>query len=441
MNRYTLLPGLLALAVVSPRPARAEPPLTYRQLLDQVAENNPNVRQARARVSAAEGQLSEVWSAWRPTLEAAGQVKYSTQQVELDLGQLISGLATGFGLDPSTLDLPPPTIIEPHWSVAGVAKVRQLLFDPSAWHGPGIARAALKAQGLAAEATTDELLFAAAQLYAGLMAVDALEAAVQRAVASAEARARDAKVRVEAGLATPLDITRAETRKTEAESQLAQLQAQRRSLQADLQALLGSSTPVQVVHEPLPADLGPAGEGPDDRHDVQAREAALAAAEKEATRTHWLWLPSLVFEAQATATNVGGFTGNHVFGSGFVALSLPLYDGGARYAKKDVAEAKVVEAQAALDGARLQAHAVIEKAAAHLESAQAQLTLAEAQLKLADQAVQQVNNLHDSGLATSLDLDDADTQRFGADRQVAERALDVALSRLRLHYARGGKLR
>ena len=50
-------------------------------------------------------------------------------------------------------------------------------------------------------------------------------------------------------------------------------------------------------------------------------------------------------------------------------------------------------------------------------------------------------NLHDSGLATSLDLDDADTQRFGADRQVAERALDVALSRLRLHYARGGKLR
>ena len=53
MNRYTLLPGLLALAVVSPRPARAEPPLTYRQLLDQVAENNPNVRLARARLSAA----------------------------------------------------------------------------------------------------------------------------------------------------------------------------------------------------------------------------------------------------------------------------------------------------------------------------------------------------------------------------------------------------
>jgi outer membrane protein len=441
MNRHAILPGLLVLAVVSPHTARAEPPLTYRALLDQVAERNPNIREARARVAAAEGDLSLVWSAWRPTLEANGQVKYSTQQVELDMGQLLGGLATSFGIDPSTLDLPPPTVIEPHWSVAGVARVRQLIFDPSAWHAPGVARAAVRAQERAADATTDELLFAAAQLYAGLQAVDALEAAARRAVDSADARAKDAKVRVDAGLATPLDITRAETRKTEAESQLAQLVAQRRSLLADLQALLGAESPVAVVHEPMPADLGPAGDGPEGRSDVLARQAALEAAEKEWTRTRWLWLPSLVFEAQATATNVGGFTGNHVFGSGFIALSLPLYDGGARYARKDTAEAKAMAAQAALDGTRGQARALIEKAAAHLEGAQAQLTLAEAQLNLADQAVTQVNSLHDSGLATSLDLDDADTRRFAADRQVAERALDVALSRLRLHYARGGRLR
>lgn len=432
---------LWLLAMAAAPPTEGPPPLTYEALMAQVPETSPELRAARARIAAAEGELSKVWSAWRPNLSAGGQVKYSTQSVELDFGAILGGVVTAVGGDPSTIDLPPATVIEPHWSVAGVATLRQLLFDPSAWHGPGIARAAVKAQSLAARAATDELLFAAAQLYAGLQSVDALEAAALRAVQIADARIQDAEIRVEGGLATPLDATRARTRKTEAESQLAQIRAQRRNLQADLQAILGTAAPVRVVSAPLPRDLGAPGNGPEERRDVLAREAALLAAEKEVNRTKWLWLPSLFFEAQGTATNVGGFAGNHYFGTAIVGLSLPLYDGGARYASRDIAEARALEASAALDGTRARALGLIEKAEAKLEEARSRFELAEAQLDLAQRAVEQVDSLRDNGLATSMDLDDADLRRFAADRQLAERDLDVALSRLRLHYARGGHLR
>lgn len=439
MTRYHLIPALAAGALLAPAVGLAEP-LTYSELLARVPKSSPDVRQANARIAAAEGELSKVWSAWRPQVSLAGQLQYSTQQVELDFGQILGGLAQGFGIDPSTLDVPPPTVIQPHWSVSGVAKVRQLLFDPSAWYGPSIARAALESRALAAEAATDELLFAAAQLYAGLQAVDALESAAERALEIADKRTADAEVRVEAGLATPIDVTRAKTRAAEAKSQLAQIRAQRRSLQADLQVVIGAETPVEVASAPLPEALGPAGDGPGSRRDVAALQAAVEAATEDAERTFWLWAPSLVFEAQGTATNVEGFAGNNFFGTATLGLAFPLYDGGTRYAERDIAQARLAETRASLDKTRIRAESLITKAAAKLEEAQSRLELAQAQLELADEAVAQVDQLRESGLATSLDLDTADSQRFAADRQLAERSLDVALARLRLHHARGGRL-
>ncbi|MEQ8978285.1 MAG: TolC family protein [Deltaproteobacteria bacterium] len=404
-------------------------------------ETSPELRKARARIAAAEGELSRVFSAWKPNLSVSGQVAYNTQLIELDFGGILGGIVTAVGGDPSTLDLPPATVIQPHWTVAGVATLRQLLFDPSAWFGPGIARASVDAQRAGADAATDELLFAAAQLYAGLQAVDALEGAAERAVRVADARIEQAEVRVESGLATPLDAIRARTRKTEANSELARIVAQRRALQADLQTILGTDHPVRVVSAPLPEDLGEPGSGVGDRRDVIAQEAAVEAAEKNAGRTKWLWLPSLFFEAQGTATNVAGFGGNHYFGVASIGLSLPLYDGGLRYAERDVAEANLAQAQASLDATRSRGLALMEKARAQLDEARARAELAEAQLDLAERAVAQVEDLRNNGLATSLDLDDADLRRFGADRQLADRRLDVALSRLRLHYAQGGRLK
>lgn len=438
VNTGTLIPVLSIM--LGGASATAAEPLTYEALLRRVPEASPDVRQAQARIAAAEGELSRVWSAWRPQVSLSGQLQYSTQEVELDFGQIVGGLATGFGVDPSTLDLPPPTVIQPHWSVAGVATVRQLLFDPSAWKGPSIARAALQSQTLAAEATADELRFAAAQLYAGLQTVEALEAAALRALEVANKRTADAEVRVEAGLATPIEVTRARTRAAEARSQLASILAQRKNLQADLQVVIGAEAPVEVVSAPLPAQLGRAGEGAESRRDVAALKAALRAADADESRTAWLWMPSLFFEAQGTATNVGGFAGNNFFGTATLGLAFPLYDGGSRYAQRDIAQAKVEQTRAQLDATRIRAESLITKAAARLEEARSRLELARAQLELADQAVAQVDQLRQSGLATSLDLDSADVQRFAADRQLAERDLDVALARLRLHHARGGHL-
>lgn len=437
MNMTVIL--FSALLSQAPSPEPAPEPLDYPALMALVREKNPNIEQAKARLAAAEGQLSKVWAAWHPSLTAQGQGKYVTPETVFELAPFAGMIVGVVGGDPANLPEIPDSVIQPHWSASGALVLRQLLFDPSAWWGASAARRGRKAQRLAVEATTDEVLFGAGQLYAGIQAVNALEAAARRAVKVAEDRIKEAQARVDAGLATPIDITRAQVALANNKSQVAQVLAQREALQADLQALVGARRRVVLADSPIPEDLGPAGAGPGDRHDVKATEAAVEAAREGARRTGRLWLPTVFAEGQLQATTIDGFSGDHYYAQALIGVRIPLYDG-TNWAEDDVAEAQLSEAQASLRETRARATALEQKAIATFERSKIQLELAKTQLTLATQAVDQVNRLHDNGLATSLDLEDADARKFGAERQLVERSLDVALSRLRLHYARGGSL-
>lgn len=435
----TLILGL----VLAPASAFGGEAPSLEALLAHARAHSPVIQAERAAVDRAEGGRRQAWSVWRPQLSASGEARWFSVEAELDFADVVQGLAPGLGIDPTPFlaDLPPPTQIQPHWSAVGVLRLRQLVYDPRAWHGPALAEAGARRAEAALAQTERDVLFGVIRIVLGLESLAALDAAAARAVDVAQQRAAEAKTLVEAGAATPLDVSRAETARIEAESQRATLAAEQARLLAELRALAGWDEPLAVAPQRVePARLMPPGSGPADRPELAARRAEVEAAERQLRATGQRWLPTVVAEGQVSYASFGGFADERLQATAFLGLQLPLYDGGARYADADVSRADVARARAGLEAQRRTLDADAVRAEAAVTAARARLELARAQLETAAATVQQVELQAREGLATSLDLQSADAQRFAADRNLAEQTLALSLSELELSRAFGGRV-
>ncbi len=440
---------LMTCALVVPGVAWAQPEvLTLDRVLELVRTDSPVVAAARTGVDSADAEVRRAWTAWQPRVDAIGQLQLSSVEQSLDFGAIVPPigqiiLGPGFMLTPAQLaQLPEATVIQPHVQLAAVLQLEQTLFNITALRAPGVAEAARDAAVAAVTATEDELSFRAAQLYVTLAGLKGLEAATVRAIEVADDRIADARVQLEAGTTTQLTVTRAETDRAAAAAQLLALQSQRRTLLAGLAALVGKTTPVEVSDAPIEASvkLDPPAE-PTARAQVKANEAAVVARDKAIGLSNLSWLPSLAAQGNLRYSNVEGFSGDNFVATAAINLVIPLYDAGVRYAETDAARAAAARARAELERARVEAQSALIEAEAKLESARAELTQGEASLKLAGEAVAQVEALAGAGLATHLELADADRMRFAADQSLAQKRFAVDVARIQLVYARGGRLR
>ena len=422
--------------------AQEVPRIKVETLLESASEKSPLLRARRALADEAKGLRRGAWARWLPYMSARGEGRWNAVEAELDLRDIALGLAPALGIDPTdALDsLPPPTEIQPRWVAQGVLRIRQLIFDPRALYGPSIAAEGIEAQQAALEAARRDVLFSVLRLAVGLESLDALETAASRAVTVATKRARDARLRVEAGTAIPLDESRAIAARTEAESERQAIRAERVRFVADLKALSGWSGPLALRPVAEPTGLVDDGDGVESRPLLKQAAAVVRGAEGQVALTRRLWLPSIAAEGQASYASFGGFANEKLQGTAFVSIALPLFDA-SRYAEADVARANADRARASLAATRARLRAEEEKARASLGAARSRLELAHAQLDAAQATVDQVERRYREGEATSLDLQTADSERFGADRALAERKLAVTLAELELARALGGQIR
>jgi outer membrane protein len=440
--------GLCLAIICAPTLAWAEGEvLTLGRVLELVRTDSPALAVARAQEASAEAGVRKAWTAWQPKVDAIGQLQLSSVEQSLDFGAFATPLGKvflgpTFALTPAQVaQLPEPTVIQPYVQLAAVLSLKQTLFNITALRAPGVAEAGRDAARAGVVAAEDELTFGAAQLFVTLAGLKGLEAATQRAIEVADKRIKDARAQLEAGTSTQLNVTRAETDRASAASQKLSLEAQRRMLLAKLAALLGRTTAVEVSGEAIDTQVVlEAPTEPSPRALVKASEAALVATEKSIGLSDLSWLPTLAAEGNLRYSNVSGFSGDNFVATGTLNLVVPLYDSGARYAETDAARAATAKARAELDRARAEAHASVVEAEAKVESAQAELTLGEAQLRLATEAVAQVEALSGAGLATDLELADADRARFGADQSLAQKRFALDIARIQRVYARGGRL-
>ncbi|WP_309891018.1 TolC family protein [Archangium sp.] len=432
-------PAAPPVTVAAPAPGTLRT-VTLREALTIAVKQSPEVAAARAQATVVSVGVRRAWTAWQPEVTLSGQFVHSSAEAQLDLGGFVQLVAGVFQLPPRNPELiPEPVVIAARNSRYATAQISQPLFTPAGVFLLGPAKAGAEAAELGALEAREQVLLAVARTFLGLQGVAQMMDAAREAEQVALQRERDAQAQLNVGMAVEASLLRAQAETAQARVQLAQLSGQSAQLLALLGALVGE--PVQPA--PLEAlgawwELPSEDQSPwEDTFAVRAAAMAVRANKGKVTYDRFSWLPSVAAVARGNYNSNAGFTGQTTTYDVTLAATMPLYDRGQRYVTLREDEARLAQSKAQYESARARAHANWVAARANLEASQATVVQAEAQAQLAARVQQQVAAAFKAGVATSLEMFDADTRRFLAASGAAQARATVEIRRAELAAAAG----
>lgn len=331
----------------------------------------------------------------------------------------------------------------------------------SAWEIDFFGRiASLKEQALAQYLATEEgrngaqvsLVASVANGWLTLLADEELLNLSRRTLESRDESVRLTKMRLDAGVASELDFRQAESLTQAARATLAQQQRQRALDENALVLLVGQALPDDVrsslaggkladapAMSPLPA--GVPSELLARRPDIRQAEQQLIAANANIGAARAAFFPRIALTAQAGSAS-GELSGLFKSGSwGFTiapSLLLPIFDAGRNRANLEISQAgrsiAVAQYEKAIQTAFREVSDALAGQATLEEQAQAQQLQAQAEaarLKLADLRYR-------NGVASYLDLLDAQRSLFTAQQAVVQVRLTQLQNQVLLYKALGG---
>lgn len=319
-----------ASAAVDPRWWTLFEDATLNNLVDQALVNNADLRQAVARVEQAEAAAREVGGAIFPEIDVSGSSTNSKSSTKT------STYKAGFS--------------------PGILHDRSLALTTSyeldVWGRVRRASEAARANVLSSEYSRDAIRLSVAGLvtsnYLSLRALDAQLAVSAETVATREESLKLVRTRVDAGLASPLDLYQSQGALATAQAQLADQRRQRALAEHQL-ALLTAKPDLQIAagdlkRLPMPP-LPPAGlpsDLVDGRPDVRQAEAELIAANAQIGIARAGYFPRFTLTGSVgseSKTLSDLFTAGSNTWSFGLGLLMPLLDFGKTTARVDQAKA------------------------------------------------------------------------------------------------------
>jgi outer membrane protein len=393
------LPELVGLLLVA-APAFAQEKLTLEEAVRRAVARNPTALIAEQEIRRAEGILKE---ARAPSLPFLGANALATRNdAERDLaGRPIAPLSSRS----ANLNLTVP------------------LFAPQRWLSWAHAGEQVDIARTSLEDARRFVAVAAARTYLSVMAQHRLVQITIQARESAKAHLEDAHARFEVGSGNRLDEVRAGQELASDEAQLAQAQANLVRAREALGVLVASEGPVEVEEElALPAPPAPdeaLRDVEENRPDVQATRQRAEAARK-VLRDSWADYLPLLSAVLQPFYNSNTPTISTVPETGWQAqlvLTLPLYDGGARYGLRRERSALYEESKAQLEGLLRQARSDVRGAFEAVRRADESVQSARQAARLAHDALEMTTLAYREGATNDLEVVDA--QRRARDADVA----------------------
>ena len=260
---------------------------------------------------------------------------------------------------------------------------------------------------------------ATARAYLGVMAQHRLVGVTTQARDNAKSHLDDAHARFEVGSGNRLDEVRAAQELATDESQLsAALAALDRSREA-LGVLVGEEGPVEVEQQvTLPAPPAPDDalrEAEEKRADVRAQKLRTEAA-RRVLRDSWAdYMPLLSAVLQPFYQTPATVTVPQTGWQAQLVLTLPIFDGGARYGLRRERSALHAEAQANLENLLRQARSDVRAGFESLKRADESLGSARQAAKLAHEALDMTMLAYREGATNDLEVVDAERRARDAD--------------------------
>ena len=370
--------------------------------------NNADLRLAAARVEEAAGVLREAGAAFFP--DVTGGYSYARNRV-------------------STRAVPPPSPTVPL-----TRPQNQLLastsFEVDFWGRYSRADEAARANLLNSRYSRDvvglTLASAAAQSYFGLRSLDAQLAVLAQTISTRSDSLDLARARLNAGLASALDVFQAQGALADAQAQRREAARQRAVLERQLGQLTGKPELRVPAGElfALPVPPAPPAGLPsallDRRPDIRAAEESLVAANAQIGVARAALLPAISLTGElgaqsATFSNL--LTGGAGIWTLGYALTLPIFDAGRREARVDQAVARQHQALAGYQKAVETGFREVAEGLTNVtESGAAETDLA-ARRKAARDALELSNLRYEAGYSPFLEVLDA--QRTANDAELA----------------------
>ncbi len=395
------------------------------EFVEQAKTANPANREAAATVRQRNAEVSLSTASLLPSFDARGVFTRNQYDAVISLPAEGSGAST-------------PITVQPLNQLDASFKLTVPLVDVGAWERRAADEASEAAAVASREAKGIEVEKQVTRAYYQLLGAEALLASAHRTEAVAEKSLADVRSRHEHGVASELDVQRAVAEVASDAQDVASADYQvvqgRRSLQSlsGVEPAPASGFVDEDLHDELPLQrfLGPSLEG------LPAVVSAMntrLAAERTARAGQLAWAPTLSAAAEERFTNASGFIGH----SSYYVLTGTLswhFDFGVpatvrqRNALADASRAR--EEQASLDAADaiFNAWHQVRVNIAKARSARAQLTAATVAAGLAE-------DRYASGVATQLDLLQAQRDAFRADVSRIQADTDLAYARAALRLS------
>jgi outer membrane protein TolC len=441
---------LLALVLTA---SPSAPVLTLEEALAEAERRNPTLEATRARLQQAETLVRQVWSNYLPQLVASGNYTYNAVEASFlfegsyairDVGVPTSlpgelpGAPTPYSLEPRVRQ---EIIITPTHALNAALELRQAVLSPVLWPAIASAHHTTQVAVLDTETTRRDLLFSVAQAYYAATGFNQALQAAQVLLELNQARVKDTQARFEAGTVTRVALLRAQFDLTQAEQNLVQA---RNGYNAALLALatLLAREPSFTLEAPPPPTLPPVEAdlvqwALQTRPEVRSYRENVELALSRRREVLYSYAPSLGFFGRWQIGNVAGFARQNALWYVSASLQWTLWDGGLREAQLREASARVAEAEARLRQVEWQVREEVRRAQLDLADARANLAITRNALELAQETLRLTELSFRAGVATYLEVTDANASLTRAVVEEVRQRLQVDLASLRLLRAAG----
>lgn len=404
-------------------PARAEHPLHLDEALDLADRANRDLAAAKERIAQAEADVGVARARVLPALSAQGRWVRNETEVAFPLG-------------------PVTVTLQPLEQLTGSATLTLPLVALPAWAGLSAAAHGSNAAVATFEATRQELLLGVAQAFYASAGADEAVSARREATAVTGRTLENARARLGAGAASPVDVTRAELAAVQAAQALAEAEDGRARAYRALATLTQLREPFRVdpgepAAEPRVPVASLTARALRTRPELRALREAIAARESAVAAADLRWAPTVAAFGTATASDPAGLTGSKTTWLAGVQLDWALFDGGARIADRQRAASQAREARLQLERTTDAIGDEVADRARAVETKRSGVAAAERGVALAAQTLDVVRTQYEAGTVAQIELLQAQDALVGARVGLARARFDLAIGDLQLKRAVG----
>jgi outer membrane protein TolC len=437
---------VVALLFSSPALA-APPPLPLEDAKALAKKNSPTLQIAKENLYQAELLIDKAWVMVKPQINAAGTYTHYNTEMSLMFPDF-----TSIGFDEETCgpDWDPASlfcftrfedrVIQKQDSFGLVATISQPIFMAQSISTIKNAYNSYDLAQINTENAEEYLLHSVEVAYYGALATRKFLDIAKQAVEIRQEHLKVAQAKFEVGETAKIAVLRAEIDVNQSEQDVKRAENSLALAKEAIRLLIGhyedfSLVPPEPPRRPAETIEKYIQKAMAHRRDLTSAKLELSIAEQLKNDAWYRFLPQLVATGMYRLSDVKGFTDRYDQWQVGLTLSVPIYDGGLRYAYLKEAKSKIREATIKIEETEQAIASEIRQLWLKMEMAEANLIKARRSVELAEEQVELAKASFEAGTSTNLEVLDANSMLFISEINETSEELNLHLSILKLDKA------